>query len=203
MSCGHKKPFVYLQPRIEYLSSWPSVVLAKQMVKRLKSDNKMKKDLNLRRPSGSQKKNEPKVIGEVLNEYFQSNEPLAVAYRERLFKDFFPNTELGIDLKLITREPGRMPVGAYLDGVITHDDEDHFTFIQNASEKKRVAVTQRNPHIYEGLRINVNRKDNGELYPTFNHPRYIKSFTFKDFCREAAEELLVVAGLLGEDDSEE
>jgi hypothetical protein len=39
----------------------------------------MKKDF-ISRPSGSEK-NEPKVIGEVLNEYFQSNEPLAVCYR--------------------------------------------------------------------------------------------------------------------------
>ena len=29
---------------------------------------------------------------------------------------FYPNTELGIDLKLMTKEPGRMAVGEYLDG---------------------------------------------------------------------------------------
>ena len=29
-------------------------------------------------------------------------------------KGFYPNTELGIDLKLITRKPGRMAVGEYL-----------------------------------------------------------------------------------------
>ena len=34
-------------------------------------------------------------------------------------KGFYPNTELGIDLKLITKEPGRMAVGEYLDGAIT------------------------------------------------------------------------------------
>lgn len=158
----------------------------------------MKQDLETRRPSGSEKMNEPKVIGEVLNEYFQSNKPLAVAYRERLFKGFFPNTELGIDLKLITREPGRMDVGAYLDGAITHDSENHFTFIQNVFEKKKAAVTPRNPHIYKGLHINVNRKDDGTLYPTFNRPHYTKDFIFQDFCREAAEELFAVAGLIEE-----
>ena len=30
-------------------------------------------------------------------------------------KGFYPNTELGIDLKLMTKEPGRMAVGEYLD----------------------------------------------------------------------------------------
>ena len=32
MSCGHKKPLVYLQPRIEQFSSLLSVVVAKQIV---------------------------------------------------------------------------------------------------------------------------------------------------------------------------
>ena len=111
-------------------------------------------------------------------------------------KDFYPDTHLDVDLKLISREPGRMPVGAYLDGVITRDGEDHFCFIQNDEEKKRLVVTQRNPHVYLGKRINVNRKDDGSLYPTFNRPRYI---SFNNFCREAAEELIAVAGLVGEE----
>ena len=155
----------------------------------------MKKDLNLKkRPSGSEK-NEPKVIGEVLNEYFQSNEPLAVAFRDRIFKDFFPDTHLDVDLKLITRKPGRMPVGAYFNGAITRDEENHFTFIQDVP-KKKVVVSIRYPHVYKGTRINVTRNDNGKLYPTFNRPRYTESFTFQDFCREAAEELLAVISLV-------
>ena len=158
----------------------------------------MKKDLDFSRPSGSERMNEPKVIGDVLNEYFRSNEPLAAAYRDRLFKDFFPDTHLDVDLKLITREPGRMPVGAYLDGAITRDDVDHFCFIQNDPEKKKVVVPMRNPHVYLGRRINVNRKDDGTLYPTFNRPQFTESFTFQDFCREAAEELYLVAGLVEE-----
>ena len=72
-------------------------------------------------------------------------------------KGFYPNTELGIDLKLMTKEPGRMAVGEYLDGAITHDEEDHFTFVQNDQEKKMQKVVQRNPHVYEGTFINVNR----------------------------------------------
>ena len=39
-------------------------------------------------------------------------------------KGFYPNTELGIDLKLMTKEPGRMAVGEHLDGAITYDGED-------------------------------------------------------------------------------
>lgn len=158
----------------------------------------LKNDFIIRKLAGSKRMNEPRRLSEVLNEYFAGNSPLAVAYRDRLFKNLHPDTHLDVDLKLLTREPGHMPVGAMLDGAITHDKEDHFIFIQNDPEKKKVLVTMRNPHVYLGKRINVNRKDDGTLYPTFNRPKYTESFTFQDFCREAAEELLAVAGLVEE-----
>lgn len=169
----------------------------------------MKKDF-ISRPSGSDK-NEPKVIAEVLNEYFQSNEPLAVAFRnwkaksevamaaekegetDLLFKDIFPNTELSVNLKLFTRKPGRLPVGAYFDGTITRKSEDDFIFVQNA--EKKVSVW-RNPHIYRGKYVNVVKRRDGMSVPTFCTPHYSLKFTFADFCREAAKELLVVAGLI-------
>ena len=110
------------------------------------------------------------------------------------FNNFYPNTELGIDLKLMTKEPGRMDVGEYLDGAITHDGEDHFTFVQNDQEKKLLKVVQRNPHVYEGKYINVNRKKDGTLYPTFNRPQFTENFTFQDFCQGAADELLIISG---------
>lgn len=112
----------------------------------------------------------------------------------KLEKGFYPNTELGIDLKLITRKPGRLGIGEYLDGAITRDGEDHFSFIQDDSCKKKVKVIQRNPHVYEGTFININRKPDGSLYPTFNRPRFTKKFTFQDFCWEAANELRMVVG---------
>ena len=108
--------------------------------------------------------------------------------------NFYPNTELGIDLKLMTKEPGRMAVGEYLDGAITHDGEDHFTFVQNDQEKKLQKVVQRNPHVYEGKYINVNRKKDGTLYPTFNRPQFSERFTFQDFCQGAADELRIISG---------
>jgi hypothetical protein len=111
--------------------------------------------------------------------------------------EFFPNTELGIDLKLMTREPGRLRVGTYLNGVITHDGEDHYSFVQNFVEK--TTTTHRNPHVYVGKFVNVNRKDDGTLYPTFNRPQYTEEFSFKDFCHQAAEELLNVLGLVEEE----
>ena len=157
---------------------------------------------------GSEAQYDPRIVGEILHDYLEnSNEPFARAYREqtaeaveegesnRLFEDIFPNTELGVDLKLMTRKPGRMPVNGCLPGVLARDGDDHFCFIENASEKKRV-ITRRNPRVYKGALINVIRQDDGSLYPSFNRPSYTEGFTFRDFCLAAAEELLVVAGLI-------
>ena len=44
--------------------------------------------------------------------------------------------------------------------------------------------------------------DDGTLYPTFRQPGYTRYYMFRDFCREAAEELLLVAGLVKEEMSE-
>lgn len=163
--------------------------------------------------AGSEAQYGPRTVGEILHDFFEnSNEPLAVAFRKwkarnkdaktkegdepaRLFVDLFPDTFLDVDLKLLTRKPGRMPVGDCLSGVLARDGEEHFCFIENASEKKVVAV--RNPHLFRGKCVNVIKKDD-TLYLTFNRPQFSEEFTFQDFCFEAAEELRIVASLLGE-----
>ena len=170
----------------------------------------MKKDLDLLRPSGS-RTNEPKALAEILRDYLEnSSEPLAVAFRRQhpeffcntdcrdgggnlLFKDIYPTTELGVDLKLLTRRKGRMDIGEVRPGAITRDGEEHFTFVESVIGKKPNEY-KRNPHVLELLRINVVRRDDGTLYPTFTRPRYTEDFTFLDFCRQAAKELLMVAG---------
>ena len=105
-----------------------------------------------------------------------------------------PNTELCIDLKTILTSDRRAKMRKDYPGVLTRDGREHFTFLENAPERKN----RRHPHVYQGYCINVNRKDDGTLYPTFRHPEYTKHYAFKDFCREAGEELLMVAGLVEE-----
>ena len=159
----------------------------------------MKKDFNFNeRPSGYDRtKNGPKVMKDVINEYFCGGQPLAVAFRNRMMH---PNTELGVDVKFLTREPGRMNVGDSMGGLITCDQEGHFTFVENAAERKE--TVRRYPHMYVGKRINVIRRNDGRLHTTFNKPHYDKGETFGLFCREAAEELMAVAGLVEEEEAE-
>lgn len=112
--------------------------------------------------------------------------------------NLYPNTEVSVDLKLLTRRPGRMKDGEMLPGAILRDNEDHYTFMQDALEKestpkKSTPAPTRYPHEYEGRCFNVSRRADGNLYPTFCQPHYSDHYTFPDFCREAAEELLMVA----------
>ena len=109
-------------------------------------------------------------------------------------KGFYPNTELGINLKLMTKEPGRMAVGEYLDGAITHDGEDHFTFVQNDQEKKLQNLVPRHPHVHEAAPIPPDTQQDAPLYPTFNRPQFSERFTFQDFCQGAADELRIISG---------
>ena len=152
----------------------------------------MRKDLNFNETGYDRTKNGPKAMKDVLNEYFCGGQPLAVANRNRMMH---PNTELGVDVKFLTREPGRMNVGDSMGGLITCDKEGHFTFVENAAERK-VNVVPRNPHVFEGKYINISRRSDGSLYPALRRPCYNSLFTFKDFCHAAAEELMAVAGLV-------
>ena len=111
----------------------------------------------------------------------------------------FFNTELCVDLKTILTSDRRAKMRKDYTGVLTRDGRDHFTFIENAPERK---TCKRNPLVYRGYAINVHRKDDGTLCPNFRLPQYSKHYTFKDFCREAAEELLMMAGLGEEEMSE-
>lgn len=154
-------------------------------------------------PSGS---HEPKAVGAILDEMLRSNPRLANACRmfkdalaeeeetepNRLFREFFPDTHLCVDLKILSRKAERMRVGEYINCLLTRDGEDHFEAVETASEKKR-AAEQRNPIVYLGTCVNLHRKADGTLYPTFNRPYYTECFTFSDFCRKAAEELMAVA----------
>ena len=84
--------------------------------------------------AGSKGMNEPRRLSEVLNEYFAGNSPLARAYRDRLFEDIFPHTEPCCELKLLTRQPGRLNEGTMLDGIIARDGDERYVFVENTSQ---------------------------------------------------------------------
>ena len=160
----------------------------------------------------------PRRVGDIITEMFLGNSPLAKGYRkfvaskensaekgvdpDQPFKGFYPNTEPGVDLKLVTRKPGRLPVGDSINCMLTHDGDYHYTAVEYAVEKK-VKTVQRNPIIFAGGCVNVHLQADGTKRLAFNHPRFYSHFTFRDFCLAASQELLTIARLLGEEDSDE
>lgn len=172
----------------------------------------MYKDLNERRPSGSRRMYEPRVIGDIINEMLLSNEPLANAFRnwiaERektraaeeqansglLFRDLFPNTEPCIDLKLLTRKQGRLEVGTILPGVITRDGEEHYTF----RETQPSTAGKRNQQVFYGKFITITRRDDGTLRPNFKPVKMKEGFSASSYATGVANELLwALTSLLG------
>lgn len=110
----------------------------------------------------------------------------------RAWTGLYPNTELDVDLKLVTQKQGRMELGEYLDGMITRDGEDHFTFVENDTEQRK--AERRNPSIYMGQWINVKRRADGTVYPTFKRTKGIGAGKLGDYAVSTTCELLMVAG---------
>lgn len=185
-------------------------------------------DKNSNKMAGQKEQYRPSRVREIFTEYVNnSQDDFAQAFRKHLaeaarqkapvswvdfatdaldddgFLKLFCTTEPCIDLKLITRNPGRLAEGEYLAGTILRDGEEHYTFIEDidnlpaaASATCPVKAIQppRNPIIYRGTYINVHRAKDGTLYPTFCRPLLNDGFTIADFCREAACELFDIAG---------
>lgn len=104
----------------------------------------------------------------------------------------YPNTELDVDLRTQLQEQGPMELGEMLHGMIVRDGEDHFTFTEDAAERRK--AERRNPSIYEGRRINVKRRDDGTVYPTFKRTKDIKPEELGAYVQRALCEVLMVVG---------
>ena len=138
---------------------------------------------------------EPRLMNDIINDIFNGQTPFARARRHRsgrAWTGLYPNTELDVDLKLVTQKQGRMELGEYLDGMITRDGEDHFTFVENATEQRK--ATRRNPSIYMGQWINVKRRADGTVYPTFKRTKGIGAGKLGDYAVSTSCELLMVVG---------
>ena len=143
----------------------------------------------------------PRIVGEILHDYLEnSNEPLAVAYRERTTESekqgWHPNTDLGCDVKTILRSDRKMKVGKEYQGILRLDWEavtdeflsrdPHLTFIETKSQKG----AKRNLHIFVGNFITVTRRDDGSLRPNFKPMKVDKNFSVEKYASGVANELL-------------
>lgn len=108
--------------------------------------------------------------------------------RQTMKKDFqnfmFTNTEVCVDLKLVTRKPGATRLGTNLKGSLTKDEDYHYTFIEDASERKR------NPHVFIGRFITVTRRPDGSLRMNFRPVPMGKNFSTFNYARGVANEII-------------
>ena len=141
----------------------------------------MSKVLNRKSKAGSKKVNEPRLLGSILSDMLHSDSPLAVAYRDRLH----PNTELCVDLKLLTRQPGRLPVGKSLGGALAHNGEQEYTF----TEGQPKVTYRRYPLVFSGFYVNIHRHDDGTLHPSLKRVAVTEDFDIEGYAKVVALEL--------------
>ncbi len=142
----------------------------------------------IKKCAGSEVQHDPRNVGEIQRDILlKSNEPNAVAFRDHMFHDTF----LDVEMKLAKRTPGRMPLGASLNGTLVRDDEEHFLF----NEKSHDRVVHRVPIILSRQYVNVHLDEHGSKYATLRRPRFSDDTEFVDFLISAADELLSVAWL--------
>jgi hypothetical protein len=145
---------------------------------------------------GSEAQYGPRLAGEILHDYLEnSNEPLAVAYREQTVDEqrFNNNTELCVDVKTILRSDRVSKIGKSYQGVFTRDTDEHFTFTETIIP----AACKRNPQVYVGQYITITRRDDGTLRPNFRP--IPKDLSLERYATGVANELLwALEGLVEE-----
>lgn len=157
-------------------------------------------------------------MNDIINDLLHGQEPFARARRHRSGQDgtessgctwtenmrtesawagltsmgLYPNTETCVDLRTQLQEQGAMELGEMLHGMIIRDGEDHFTFTEDTAERRK--AERRNPSIYEGRRVNVKRRTDGTVYPTFKRTKDIKPEQLGAYVQRALCEVLMVVG---------
>lgn len=151
--------------------------------------------------TGARKKNSPRLLGEILHNYLEnSNEPLAVAYREHSAEaeeqGWHTNTELGCNVKTLLRSDKRMLVNKEYPGILRLDSEgdiDEFrccdpqlTFFETV----RPTTGKRNPHVFVGEYITITRREDGTLRPNFKPMKIDGKFSIERYAIGVSNELL-------------
>ena len=162
---------------------------------------------NIRKRAGSEVQYGPRLAGEILHDYLEnSNEPLAVAYRERTTdsekQGWNPNTHLSVDLKTLLRSDSRMKAGKNYQGILRRDEEieefrydEHFKFIETVPP----TAGKRNPHVFDGKFITVTRRDDGSLRLNFKELKTGPDFDLERYALGVYNEICMALGGLIEE----
>ena len=162
---------------------------------------------NIRKRAGSEVQYGPRLAGGILHDYLNnSNEPLAVAFREHAAEDghqgWNPNTHLCVDLKTLLRSDSRMKAGKNYQGILRRDEEieefrydEHFKFIETVPP----TAGKRNPHVFDGKFITVTRRDDGSLRLNFKELKTGEDFDLERYALGVYNEICIALGGLIEE----
>ena len=148
-----------------------------------------KKNYSRRMTAGSKKQQEPRLIGDVIDE---------------VMKGWHRSTELCVDLKTYLRSDVVMKTGKEYQGVLRRDSdaeiEDfrchdaHFTFTET-----QPWTTKRNPRLFNGKYISITRRSDGSLRPNFKPMKIDEHFSVNGYAFKVYLELLkALLGLVEE-----
>ena len=134
---------------------------------------------NANTKAGSQKSQEPRLLGNVVEENLDG---------------WHRNTELGCDVKTMLRSDRVMKTGKEYTGVLRRDSDaivdeflsrdPHYTFVETAPW-----TTKRNPHVYNGKYISITRQDDGSLRPNFKPMKVGADFSVERYAFGVYREL--------------
>lgn len=147
-----------------------------------------KKNYSRRMTAGSKKQQEPRLIGDVIDE---------------VMKGWHRSTELCVDLKTYLRSDVVMKTGKEYQGVLRRDSDaeiedfrchdPHYTFVETMPW-----LSRRNPRVFSGRYINVTRREDGSLRANFRPLKIDKDFSLERFALGVYNELCMALGGLVE-----
>lgn len=129
-----------------------------------------------------------RLAGEILHDNLEnSNEPLAVAYREHTSETegWNRNTDLCCDVKTFLRNDRTTKIGKDYPGVLTRDEENHYSFVETLPSTDG----KRNPHVFEGEFITLTRKDDGTYRPNFRPIKKEAGWSVDGYANGVANEI--------------
>jgi len=141
----------------------------------------------------------PRLAGEILHNYLEnSNEPLAVAYREQSAEaeGWKRNTDLCMDVKTFLRSDRIAELGKEYKGFMKRDGESHYCFIEMADAKEH----KRNPHVFTGETLNVTRHSDGSYSLNLKKVKISNGFALVEYADTVRAEIISsLKGLVEED----
>ena len=73
------------------------------------------------------------------------------------------NTDICVNVKTILRNDIFAKLDKTYAGLLTHDQEDHYTFVETIRQNAR----KRNPQVFNGKFITITRRSDGTYHPNF------------------------------------